>query len=171
VDVKDNCPTVAGPTENVGCPWVDTDLDGILDKDDKCPSVKGVIENQGCPKIEIAAQKILKQAFDNLEFNSGNAIIKNTSNASLDKLAGLLVKSPTWKLEITGHTDDQGDDKVNMLLSQKRAEAVKVYLVSKGVSSDVLRTFYFGETKPIADNATEVGRQKNRRVEMTVAFE
>ena len=171
VDVKDNCPTVAGPKENVGCPWVDTDLDGILDKDDKCPSVKGVIENQGCPKIEIAAQKILKQAFDNLEFNSGNAIIKNTSNASLDKLAGLLVKSPTWKLEITGHTDDQGDDKVNMLLSQKRAEAVKVYLVSKGVSSDVLRTFYFGETKPIADNATEVGRQKNRRVEMTVAFE
>ncbi len=171
VDALDNCPTVAGPKENVGCPWVDSDKDGILDKDDKCPSIFGVAENNGCPKIEVAAQQILKQAFDNLEFNSGNAIIKKTSNASLDKLAGLLVKNPMWKLEITGHTDDQGDDKVNMVLSQKRAEAVKAYLVSKGVSADKLRTFYFGETKPIAPNDTEAGRQKNRRVEMTVAFE
>ena len=80
-------------------------------------------------------------------------------------------KKPTWKLEITGHTDSQGDDTANMLLSKKRAESVKAYLVSQGIDPTRFITLYFGETKPIASNDTTDGRQKNRRVEMKVVFD
>lgn len=171
LDKDDQCPNQPGPLDNKGCPHVDTDGDGILDKDDQCPSVKGVIENHGCPKIEAAAQEILKTAFDNLEFNTGNAVIKDVSNSSLDELAKLLLKKTEWKLQIAGHTDNVGNDQANLLLSKKRAEAVKTYLVSKGVPADRIRTLFFGETQPIASNDTEDGRQKNRRVEMTIVFE
>ena len=76
-----------------------------------------------------------------------------------------------WKLQIAGHTDNVGNDQVNLILSKKRAEAVRDYLVSKGVPADRIRTLFFGETQPIASNDTEEGRQKNRRVEMTIVFE
>jgi outer membrane protein OmpA-like peptidoglycan-associated protein len=147
------------------------DGDGILDKDDDCPTVKGVIENKGCPKIAEEEKEILKTAFENLEFNTGNAIIKDVSFASLDELAALLVKKKEWKLQISGHTDNVGDAQKNLVLSKQRAEAVKAYLVSKGVEASRLNTLFFGETQPIATNDTPEGRQKNRRVEMTVVFQ
>ncbi len=171
LDKDDKCPNLAGPIANHGCPYEDTDGDGILDHEDQCPSVKGVLENHGCPKIEEAAKEILKTAFDNLEFGTGNAVIKEASHKSLDDLAGLLLKKKDWKLQIAGHTDNVGNDQVNLILSKKRAEAVRDYLVSKGVPADRIRTLFFGETQPIASNDTEEGRQKNRRVEMTIVFE
>ena len=79
-------------------------------------------------------------------------------------------KKPTWKLEITGHTDNQGDDTANMLLSKKRAEAVKNYMITQGIDATRLYALYFGETMPIATNDTSEGRQKNRRVEMKIIF-
>lgn len=171
LDKDDDCPYLAGPIKNKGCPYQDTDGDGILDKDDDCPTVKGVIENRGCPKIEQEDQEILNTAFENLEFNTGNAIIKPGSYASLDELAALLIKKGDWKLQIAGHTDNVGDAQKNLILSKQRAEAVKTYLVSKGVEAKRLNTLFFGETQPIASNDTAEGRQKNRRVEMTVIFE
>lgn len=171
LDKDDECPNLAGPIKNKGCPYQDTDGDGILDKDDECPTVKGVIENHGCPKIEQEAQEILNTAFENLEFNTGNAVIKQVSFASLDELAGLLIKKKDWKLQISGHTDNVGEAQKNLILSKQRAEAVKTYLVSKGVDAKRLNTLFFGETQPIATNDTAEGRQKNRRVEMTVIFE
>lgn len=171
LDKDDECPNLAGPIKNKGCPYQDTDGDGVLDKDDDCPTVKGVVENKGCPKIEQEAQEILNTAFENLEFNTGNAIIKQVSFASLDELAALLVKKKDWKLQISGHTDNVGDAQKNLILSKQRAEAVKAYLVSKGVEAKRLNTLFFGETQPIATNDTAEGRQKNRRVEMTVIFE
>jgi outer membrane protein OmpA-like peptidoglycan-associated protein len=171
IDKDDECPTLAGPLKNKGCPFQDTDGDGILDKDDDCPTVKGVIENKGCPKIDKVEQEILNTAFENLEFNTGNAIIKEVSYASLDELAKLLVKKKEWKLLISGHTDNVGDDKKNMVLSKQRSEAVKAYLTSKGVDASRLITEFYGETKPIATNDTPEGRQRNRRVEMKVKFD
>ncbi len=171
LDKDDDCPNLAGPMSNKGCPLIDTDKDGVLDKDDDCPSVPGIKANKGCPEIKKEEQEILNTAFEDLEFNTGNAIIKQESYASLDRLAALLVKKQAWKLSVSGHTDSQGDDAKNMILSKQRAEAVKAYLASKGVAPERLKTFFYGETKPIATNDTPEGRQKNRRVEMKVLFE
>lgn len=171
LDKDDDCPTLAGPKTNKGCPLIDTDKDGTLDKDDDCPNTPGPKDNKGCPVIEQEIIEVLKMAFDNLEFETAKDIIKEESKPSLDELAVVLLKKPTWKLEIAGHTDNVGDDDKNMVLSKKRAESLKSYLVSKGVEATRLNTLFFGETKPIADNNTPEGRKKNRRVEMKIIFE
>lgn len=171
LDKDDKCPYLAGPIKNDGCPYQDTDNDGVLDKDDKCPNTPGPVENEGCPVIEQAEQEILKTAFDNLEFETGKDVIKQASIPSLTELAEVLVKKTDWKLQISGHTDNVGNDQNNLVLSKKRAEAVKNFLISQGVDAKRLNALYFGETMPIATNDTPEGRQKNRRVEMTVVFE
>lgn len=171
LDKDDKCPNLVGPVKNDGCPYIDTDNDGVLDKDDKCPNTPGPVENQGCPVIEKEEQEVLNTAFDNLEFETGKDIIKQESLPSLTELATLLTKKEDWKLQIAGHTDNVGNDQNNMILSKKRAEAVKTFLISKGIDTKRLNVLYFGETMPIASNDTPEGRQKNRRVEMTIAFE
>jgi outer membrane protein OmpA-like peptidoglycan-associated protein len=110
--------------------------------------------------------EVLKKAFENLEFATGKDIIKQSSYASLNELAALMKQNPEWKLKISGHTDNQGKAENNMLLSKKRALAVKKYLMSKGLNEKRFKAEWFGQTQPIADNNTEEGRQKNRRVEM-----
>lgn len=171
LDKDDDCPNLAGPEANKGCPYKDSDADGLLDKDDDCPNTLGPKTNKGCPIIEQAVIEVLKTAFDNLEFESAKDVIFESSKPSLNELAEVLKKKTTWKLEIAGHTDNVGDDNGNLVLSKKRAEALKAYLVSQGVDEARLLTLYFGETKPIATNDTPEGRQKNRRVEMIIVFE
>ncbi len=109
-------------------------------------------------------------AFDNLEFETGKDIIKQVSIPSLTELAEVLIKKPEWRLQIAGHTDNVGNDQANLVLSKKRAESVRNFMVSQGIDADRLVVLYFGETMPIADNDTPEGRQKNRRVEMTIIF-
>ncbi|MEN9699485.1 MAG: hypothetical protein RLZZ301_683 [Bacteroidota bacterium] len=171
LDKDDECPTLAGPKANKGCPYKDSDNDGLLDKDDDCPNTPGPKSNKGCPVIEQEVVEVLKTAFDNLEFETGKDVILEASKVSLNELAAVMIKKPTWKLEISGHTDNVGDDNANLVLSKKRAESLKAYLVSQGVDAAHLTTFYFGETKPIAPNDTPEGRQKNRRVEMKIVFD
>lgn len=171
LDKDDKCPYIAGPRANEGCPYQDTDNDGVLDKDDKCPNTPGPVSNQGCPEIDKEVQEILKTAFENLEFETGKDIIKQESIPSLTELAQVLVKKPEWRLQISGHTDNVGNDQANLILSKKRSEAVRNFMISQGISGDRLTALYFGETQPIADNATPEGRQKNRRVEMTIIFQ
>ena len=170
LDKDDLCPNIAGPTANQGCPYQDTDNDGVLDKDDKCPNTPGPVANQGCPEIEKEVEEILKTAFENLEFETGKDIIKQVSIPSLTELAEVLVKKSDWRLQIAGHTDNVGNDQNNMVLSKKRSEAVRNFMVSQGIDSERLSVLYFGETQPIGDNNTPEGRQKNRRVEMTIIF-
>jgi outer membrane protein OmpA-like peptidoglycan-associated protein len=86
----------------------------------------------------------------------------------LDELAELMKKHTGWKLKIEGHTDNVGNKTSNTTLSKNRANAVKTYLVKKGISSTRFEVKWYGPDKPIADNSTEEGRQKNRRVEMTL---
>ena len=171
LDKDDDCPLLKGPAANMGCPYKDTDGDGLLDKDDDCPNTAGPIENKGCPIIEVEIVEVLRTAFDNLEFESGKDIILEVSKVALDELADVLIKKATWKLEISGHTDNIGGENFNLVLSKKRAEALKNYLIFKGVDTNRLLTFYFGETQPLIDNTTLEGRKKNRRVEMKITFD
>ena len=174
LDKDDACPDVAGAVENKGCPWPDTDKDGVVDREDDCPTVAGLKELKGCPPapvLKAEEQKILERAFSSLEFATGKDIIKPISKPSLIELAALMKEhAADWTLKLSGHTDNQGDAVKNTLLSEKRAKAVKKFLVSRGVKVDKVMTEWFGPNKPIADNATEQGRQKNRRVEMKVEF-
>ncbi|MEM6964447.1 MAG: OmpA family protein [Bacteroidota bacterium] len=121
-------------------------------------------------KVELTKEeeKVIKRAFDNLEFETDKAVIRNTSLGALTELANLLISHPEWKLSIAGHTDNIGSPESNMILSQQRAEAVKNYLLKKGITEDRFIITWFGQTQPIADNDTEAGRQKNRRVEMEI---
>jgi OOP family OmpA-OmpF porin len=84
----------------------------------------------------------------------------------LDQVATSLIERPDVKVEIGGHTDSQGSEAYNLKLSNARADAVMQYLISKGVKADNLTAKGYGETMPIADNATDEGRTKNRRVEL-----
>lgn len=170
-DSEDDCPEIPGPPENRGCPYTDTDGDGVIDKDDRCPLTPGDPANFGCPVIKEEEAVVLKTAFENLEFETGKALIKSSSFASLDELAALLISKPAWKLKISGHTDNVGNDDSNMTLSKNRAQSTAKYLQGKGVAPSQMITEWFGETKPIADNATPEGRQINRRVEMQLVFE
>ncbi|MBS1651100.1 MAG: OmpA family protein [Bacteroidetes bacterium] len=174
LDKDDKCPDVFGPKENNGCPWPDTDKDGIADKDDACPTVPGTPQYKGCPPpppMKEAEKRILERAFNNLEFQTAKDIIMPKSLPALNDLAKLLVQhKDDWQLKLSGHTDNQGDAEKNMLLSEKRAKSVKNYLVKKGAIADKIIAEWFGQTQPIADNATPKGRQKNRRVEMKVLY-
>jgi outer membrane protein OmpA-like peptidoglycan-associated protein len=119
-------------------------------------------------KLNKEEAEVLKKAFNNLEFATAKDVIKPESFASLDELAALMAKKPSWRLKISGHTDNQGKAATNLKLSEKRAKAIQNYLVSKGIAADRFKVEWFGSKKPIADNKTEAGRQKNRRVEMLI---
>jgi len=116
----------------------------------------------------VKEDEVLQSTFDNLTFELGKSIIKPTSFPSLDKLASVLVKKPEWKLSIIGHTDDTGSANLNLKLSKARAKAVADYLISKGVLLTSVTFDGMGETKPIAENNTDAGRETNRRVEFTI---
>ena len=170
-DNKDDCPKIAGPVENRGCPYGDTDGDGVNDNADECPKTPGPITNKGCPIIEKKDQEVIDMAVKNLEFETGKDIIEESSKPSLNTLAEKLKQKGEWNLLLSGHTDNVGDDDANMILSKNRSEAVKRYLTTQGISEARIKVNYFGETKPIADNNTPEGRQKNRRVEFVIVFE
>ena len=168
LDKDDKCPYNAGPAANQGCPYIDTDGDGVLDKDDECVNTPGPVENKGCPEVDL---EVLKRAFDALQFETSKAVIKDESFTSLEDLANYLVENPDFKLKIAGHTDSQGAAQSNLILSKKRAEAVRDFLESRGVAADRMIVQYYGEEKPIATNDTKEGREQNRRVDMEVIFE
>ncbi|MFO0744128.1 MAG: OmpA family protein [Myxococcota bacterium] len=163
-DGDDLCPTDPGEKWTKGCP--DQDRDGITDKDDKCPAQPGVPEEKGClPK---AVQRKFSGAVKGINFETGSAKIKKSSFALLDEAVKVFTQYPSLKIEISGHTDDQGPDDMNMKLSEDRATSVREYLVGKGIAADRLVAVGYGETKPAAPNKTAAGRAKNRRIEFKI---
>lgn len=99
-------------------------------------------------------------------FDLDSATIRPESRPVLEEVLGVLKGEPGWKVTIEGHTDSTGSDSHNLELSQKRSESVKAYLVAGGIASGRLMTKGLGESRPVADNATELGRAQNRRVEL-----
>lgn len=114
---------------------------------------------------------IVNKAFSNLQFASAKADIAKRSLSSMDKLAILLKTHPDWRLMLSGHTDNEGTPAFNQTLSEKRSEAVKTYLTSKGVNADHITTIGYGQTKPLSTENTQVAKEKNRRVEIAIYSE
>lgn len=119
-------------------------------------------------KLEQKEEEVISDVFKNLEFQSGSDIIESSSYDYLDKLYEVLVQKPQYKLHIAGHTDNTGSEEENLVIGQKRADAVKKYLLDKGIDISRITTVSYGESKPIADNSTEEGRKINRRVEFII---
>ncbi|HEX7503298.1 MAG TPA: OmpA family protein, partial [Acidobacteriota bacterium] len=99
-------------------------------------------------------------------FDLNSAHIKAESKPVLEEVLGLMKSEPSWKLTIEGHTDSTGNSDYNQKLSLQRADAVKAYLLAAGIQAGFLQTRGFGSSKPVADNASELGRAQNRRVEL-----
>ena len=174
-DAKDACPDVKGiatqdPANN-GCPE-DLDGDGIKNDKDACPNEKGPADKDptknGCPKsVRVTEGEII--ILQQVQFDSGRATIKKVSDALLDEVAGVFKEhAEITKVEIQGHTDNTGKAKDNLKLSQDRAESVKKALVKRGIDDARLVPRGYGQEVAIADNKTEVARQKNRRVQFKI---
>jgi outer membrane protein OmpA-like peptidoglycan-associated protein len=169
-DDVDRCPLQAedvdGFQDDDGCPDLDNDLDGIPDANDKCPnapeSFNGLNDEDGCPDEKpIEQQFILK----GVNFESGSAVLTPDSHRVLDEVVRSLMAYPEVKVEIQGHTDNVGKASFNLGLSERRAEAVKQYLVNAGIDPSRVTVKGYGEEAPVAGNTTPEGRAQNRRIE------
>lgn len=132
----------------------------LKDHDTKEPFLLNVELN----RVKEGVRIVLKNIF----FESGKSTLKESSKTELNKLVELLTKNPSIQIEIGGHTDNVGADADNLKLSDARANEVKKYLISAGIAENRLTAKGYGETVPIADNTTEVGRSKNRRTEFKI---
>ncbi|WP_323844848.1 OmpA family protein [Microbulbifer magnicolonia] len=141
---------------------VDSDGDGVLDRDDRCPdTLPGArVDSEGCV---IANQTVTLQ---NIHFETSLAVLKPAAQESLLEVAQALRSQPDSRVEIAGHTDSQGNDAFNLQLSRSRANAVRAFLIQNGVPAAQLSAIGYGETQPVASNDTPNGRAQNRRVEM-----
>lgn len=124
-------------------------------------------------KVELSADAMLAAieqagfvALNGIEFDTGKASIRKDSESLLNEIFRLLDKNKALKISIQGHTDNIGKPETNLALSRARAAAVQDWLIAKGIAASRLSVSGFGDTKPIADNRTEAGRAKNRRVEL-----
>jgi len=122
-------------------------------------------------KLDVYLQPVKKGksvVLNNIFFNTSSYQLEDKSRTELDKVVTFLQKNPDVRIEFGGHTDDVGADKDNMQLSLKRAEAVYQYILSRGIDPARLKYKGYGETRPVADNATEEGRRQNRRIEFLI---
>lgn len=147
----------------------DTDGDGVVDSKDKCPNEAGSPANNGCPvEVTKEVKETMTTAMQNVQFETGKSALKATSFSVLDQLATIMQQHPEYRLKIEGHTDNVGAEASNQRLSQARATTCLNYLVSKGIAASRITATGFGSTRPVADNATKEGRDRNRRVEFII---
>jgi len=185
LDVDDQEPDAAEDIDNFqdtdGAPDPDNDQDNILDADDQCPGTDETVasgidtketyndyeDSDGCPdkKPEIAVEKGEAIVLEGVYFATGSAYLTANSAFILDKVVRTLKENPEIEVEIRGYTDNTGSYETNMQLSQRRADAVKIYLLNKGIDAARIRTRGYGPENPIAPNTTREGRAKNRRIE------
>jgi outer membrane protein OmpA-like peptidoglycan-associated protein len=186
-DTEDACPLVKGPrTDNPrtnGCPPLpdrppppppppgDRDQDGVPDVEDACPDLPGARHpdptRNGCPDIVIGPTGIT--VFDKILFKTGSAEILPESNPILDKVAKALIEHPELVLiEVAGHADERGSEKLNLSLTQARVDSVMVALIARGVERSRLRARGYGYYCPREEGHDEEAWGKNRRVEFVI---
>jgi outer membrane protein OmpA-like peptidoglycan-associated protein len=163
----DKCPDVVGVAPD-GCVH-DKDADGIVDEADKCPeqpeTKNGFQDADGCPDELPKEVAKFSGVIKGIQFDFGKATIRAESNKLLDEAVKVLQQYPELRIQISGHTDNVGDAQKNLELSQARADSVKTYFTGKGVDASRIETRGAGMNEPVADNATDAGRQQNRRIE------
>ncbi|MGO9839298.1 MAG: OmpA family protein [Polyangiaceae bacterium] len=176
-DADDACPDVAGvktddPKTN-GCPPdPDRDKDGIPNDKDACPDTPGSPNpdpsKNGCPRAVVQQGQI--KILDQVKFRTGSAVILPESDGILGAVLKILTDHPEIKqVSVEGHTDNRGGAQFNQTLSRKRAASVVKWLVSHGVDASRLSSMGYGQDRPIDSNATDEGRQNNRRVEFHIS--
>ncbi|MCP5005973.1 MAG: OmpA family protein [Planctomycetes bacterium] len=156
-DGSDKCPgTPSGfPVDAEGCA-VDSDGDGVSDGADACPDTPGgaIVDNRGCWVVR------------GVKFEYKKWNVKPEFNSNLNNIIKILRSNPGLKIMVEGHTDNIGSQKYNLVLSEKRAQAIKDYLVENGVGQSRISVTGYGLSRPIADNFTKEGRALNRRAEL-----
>ncbi|HVZ74266.1 MAG TPA: OmpA family protein [Polyangia bacterium] len=172
-DDKDKCPKEAedkdGFEDEDGCPDLDNDKDGIADANDKCPNEpetkNGYQDEDGCPDEVPEAVKKFTGVIKGITFRRNSADIKASSFPFLKEAVKTFKDNPSLRIEISGHTSNEGRREFNVKLSKKRAESVKAFLTSAGIDESRVLTVGYGPDKPIEDNGTKAGQEKNRRIE------
>jgi outer membrane protein OmpA-like peptidoglycan-associated protein len=169
-DATDTCAdTPAGEQVDAkGCPLPkDGDKDGVTDDKDRCPSTPAgvTVDEEGCQVLFEESKKTL--ILEGVNFETGKSTLTPESQTILNGVAEALVANEEVKVQVSGHTDNTGSLALNRRLSKARAEAVRQYLVEKGVAADRLTSAGFGPDRPVASNRTAEGRAQNRRVELT----
>ncbi len=142
---------------------VDSDGDGVVDEKDKCPgTLAGVkVDGDGC-----AVPQILK--LNGVSFDFDSVRLGKNARTILDEVSESIKGQPSMQVEIAGHTDNYGDETYNRQLSERRAKAVRDYLVEKGAPDANFTSKGYGESEPVASNDNEDGREENRRVEFRI---
>jgi outer membrane protein OmpA-like peptidoglycan-associated protein len=177
IDPEDKCVDVPGLKAFDGCP--DTDGDGFIDSLDKCPlepeTINGIEDTDGCPdkgksKVVLTRSKI--EILEKVFFDVDKSTIQKRSFQLLDQVVSVLSANPQIEhMRVEGHTDSDGDDNYNFKLSDARAAAVRLYLLTKGIEPARITSAGYGETRPITENKTAAGKEKNRRVEFVILDE
>ena len=176
VDREDKCPDDPededGFEDEDGCPDADNDGDDINDTDDKCPvepeTKNNYKDDDGCPdEVPVEIQSFTGK-IDGIQFEVDSANLTRESYPVLDEAVQKLKDFEDLKVSIVGHTDNQGTDEYNLDLSQRRADTVRRYLISRGIDEDRLKAIGMGMREPVTDNDTEEGRAQNRRVEFII---
>ena len=167
IDGEDRCREQAGPLEHKGCP--DFDGDTLADPDDRCPKIPGDAAYQGCPPPPPAeVVKKFTGIMYGITFEKDSAIIRPMSFPILDEAVNVLDTYSALLLLVEGHTSSEGERGHNMALSKDRANAVKAYIVGRGIDASRIETAGYGPDRPIASNDSEQDRGKNRRIEFKI---
>jgi outer membrane protein OmpA-like peptidoglycan-associated protein len=168
-DVQDRCPATTPGTmvDGFGCPTIrDVDGDGVDDARDRCPGTQA-----GTPVDSLGCRMLFRTEHDSLvlhgvTFETGRSQLRPGSAAVLDEVGAALLAHPETRIEIAGYTDNTGSSAVNSRLATARAEAVRTYLLGRGVPPTHMIARGYGSANPVASNATAEGRARNRRVEL-----
>jgi|GEM_PF-316516 len=141
----------------------DSDGDGVVDSADKCPNTppNTRVDGDGCP-----IPKVVRLEGVTFEFNKTR--LRPDSQTILNWVVGIMKKYPDMQVELAGYTDSVGSAAYNLKLSQARADSVKGYLLEQGIDGSRVQTKGYGKENPVADNKTDEGRERNRRVELHI---
>lgn len=173
LDSYDKCPDVPEDLDGFedvdGCPDPDNDGDGFADAHDSCPNeaevVNSYLDNDGCPDTVLTISRTAT-VLKGIQFRGGGAQLHESSFPILDEVVKSMGIWEEMKIEVSAHTDARANAKSGRILTRKRAQSIRKYLLSQGVTPDRVTAKGYGKDRPIAHNSSAAGRAKNRRVEV-----